>query len=122
MDFILEKLIKEKYLIVNGVIPVHTIMPSGAGDEVVIDLPVEQALVQVLIYVEEEIGFTAIDNQSLFAINEAADQIDDRLLVPPFGVIGQCPQLLGHVPTLRKRTDIDTATRASGCTEHLFVA
>lgn len=43
--FLFEEFIEEEYLIVDGVVPVRTVVSSGAGGEVVVDLAVNQLLV-----------------------------------------------------------------------------
>ena len=55
-------LLKEQDLIVYCVSPIGAVVCAGAGDEVVIDALLEQGLMDVLVYFEEEIVFAAVDD------------------------------------------------------------
>lgn len=60
----LEKLIKEQNLIVNGVIPILPVMSAGTSDKVMVNLPGQQTVMQILVHIQKEIRFTTVDNDS----------------------------------------------------------
>ena len=55
-------------MIVYGVVPIRSGMSTGTGDEVMVYLPCQQPVVQVLVHFKKEIGLTAVDDLSLIHI------------------------------------------------------
>ena len=54
---LLKEFTEKKNLIIDGVIPVLTVVRSRTGDEIMIDLQFQQTVVQILIYIQKEIRF-----------------------------------------------------------------
>ena len=81
----LEKLIKEQNLIINGVIPILSIMRSRAGNKIMINLSFQQAVMQILVHIQEEIAFSTIDNDSYSPNCLAMSQFfgNGRISIPP---------------------------------------
>ena len=86
-----------------------------------IDLQFQQTVVQILIYIQKEIRFPTIHNQCQITILQLIHLINNRMVIPHLSVFFDCSQLLGHQPILRKRTDIDSTTGTTCCTEHIFM-
>lgn len=59
---LLKELVEEKDVIVYGVVPIRSGMSTGTGDEVMVYLPCQQPVVQVLVHFKKEIGLTAVDD------------------------------------------------------------
>ncbi len=66
-------------------------MSTRTRDEVVSDLPCQQTVVQVLIYIEEEVALTAINNDGQVAILYFIKLINHRVLIPLLLVRGELP-------------------------------
>lgn len=59
---LLKELVEEKDVIVYGVVPIRSGMSTGTGDKVMVYLPCQQPVVQVLVHFKKEIGLTAVDD------------------------------------------------------------
>lgn len=59
---LLKELVEEKDVIVYGVVPIRSGMSTGTSDEVMVYLPCQQPVVQVLVHFKKEIGLTAVDD------------------------------------------------------------
>lgn len=56
-----EEFLKEQNLVVNGIVPIGEVVHTRTGNEVVVDAPAQQTLVQVLVHFQKEIALTAIE-------------------------------------------------------------
>ena len=57
-----KELAEEKDLIINGIIPVFSIVFTGTGNKIMIDLAAQQPIVKVFVHIQKKIILTAIYN------------------------------------------------------------
>ena len=60
-------------------------MPTRAYIEIVHDAPAQQLVVEIVVYLEEEIVVAAVEDDRQVAIPELRDEVDGRSLFPGFG-------------------------------------
>lgn len=77
-------------------------MPAGADIEIVHDAPAQQLVVEIVVYLEEEIVVAAVEDDRQVAIPELRDEVDGRSLFPGFGMLRDLAQQLRDLPVLRK--------------------
>lgn len=57
-----KELAEEKDLIINGIIPVFSIVFTGTGNKIMIYLAAQQPIVKVFVHIQKKIILTAIYN------------------------------------------------------------
>lgn len=117
----IEELLEEDDLIIHRVLPILPVMRSGTDQEIMVDLIFQQFLVEVVIHFEKEIAVTAIEDNSQLAVFDTVDLHDCRVTVPDLLIVALVSELLAHFPVVGERTDIDSATRASGGAKHILM-
>lgn len=116
-----EEFLKEQNLVVDGIVPIGTVVHTRTGNEVVVDATAQQTLVQVLVHLQKEIALTAIKDDGQVAVLNLVYLVDDRMLVPAFLVGGKFAQLPAHLPVLRERPDVNATTGTTCRTKHFLV-
>lgn len=121
IDGFFEEILEELDLIDDGVIPVSTVVCSRTDDEVVAHLLMEEAFVYGLVYAEEEIIYSAIDDDGQVAVLQAVQLVDDRVVVPYFQVFIAFAEVVLHAPVVGEGTDVETSAGSACGTEHFLV-
>lgn len=77
-----KELAEEKNLIINGIIPVFSIVFTGTGNKIMIYLAAQQPIVKVFVHIQKKIILTAIYNKARSPILNLIELIDYRMFVP----------------------------------------
>jgi len=86
-----------------------------------IDLSFQQAVMQILVHIQEEITFSTIDNDSQIAILYLINLIDNGVIIPYLLIRFIFSQLFSHVPVFRERANIHPSACASTGTKRIFM-
>ncbi len=70
----------------HGIAPVFPVVPSGTGDVIVGDVPVQQFLMEPLIHGKEKVAGAAINDQGQAFGLYKGQQVDHGVLLPMPGI------------------------------------
>ena len=96
-------------------------MSAGTSDKVMVNLPGQQTVMQILVHIQKEIRFTTVDNDSQIPVFYLVNLIDNRMFIPYLFIVCKFAQLFRHIPVQRERTDIYPATGTSTGTKRIFM-
>ena len=96
-------------------------MAPGTDIEVVHDAAAQQLGVEIVVYTEEEIVVTAVEDNRQIPVLDQRNQVNRRRFVPGFGMLGLLAQQLRNLPVLRERPDVEPAAGTAGRAEQILV-
>ena len=116
-----EEFLEEKKLVVDRILPIISVVGARTDNEVMLNLVFQQFLVEIVVYLKEEIIIAAVEEDGEVAIFQSADLVDSRMLVPNRLILAFCSQQQRHPPVIREGADVQPAAHAGHCAEHVFM-
>ena len=109
-------------MVLYGVVPIDAVMGAGTLDIVVLDVASDKCLVDAPVYFEEEIVYSAVDDNGQIAVFERGYEVYYGVLVPPFFIGGIFAQLVFHVPVCGEGANVESSAGTSCGSEYIAVA